>query len=101
MTIHTSSNQTSLVGRLFLMSGRLMQNAVSAGRGSMLSTLMRAERRPGDRVEYLYLALYGRKPTASEKSAAVRFVSAQGDDAKAYEDILWAMLNSAEFMTNH
>ncbi|MDJ0974489.1 MAG: DUF1549 and DUF1553 domain-containing protein [Planctomycetota bacterium] len=86
---------------LFLMNGRLMQNAVSAGRGSMLSTLMRAERKPGDRVEYLYLALYGRKPTANEKSAAVRFVSAQGGDHQAYEDILWAMLNSAEFMTNH
>ena len=67
----------------------------------MLSTLMRAERRAGDRVEYLYLALYGRTPSSSETSSAVRFLTAQGGDYKAYEDLLWALVNSAEFMTNH
>lgn len=86
---------------LFLMNGRLVQSAVGATRGSMLSSLLRAEKEHGARVDYLYVALYGRKPDTSEKTGAVGFVTAQGADSRAYEDLLWAMLNSAEFMTNH
>lgn len=106
---------------LFLMNGELIQRALSGGREipenkrgrranrrfrqrapqSMLEGLLRTETSDSARVEHLYLRAYGRKPDSSERRAAVSFVKANGGGAKAYEDLFWAILNSAEFMTNH
>ena len=115
---------------LFLMNGELLQRALSGGRDlpqdrrgendrrrtkrnrdarrfrqrppqSMLEGLLRTETSDSARVEHLYLRAYGRKPDGNERSAAVAFVQSQGGGAKAYEDLFWAILNSAEFMTNH
>jgi hypothetical protein len=86
---------------LFLMNGELMQQAVAARRGSMLERLLRIEKDPAKRVEQLYLAAYSRFPESKERKAAVRFLGSAGGEAQAYEDFFWALLNSAEFMTNH
>lgn len=105
---------------LFLMNGELLQRALSGGREipqnkrgrnnrrfrnkpaqSMLEGLLRNEKSPSARVEHLYLRAYGRKPDSSERNAAVSFVKSQGAGPQAYEDLFWAILNSAEFMTNH
>ena len=105
---------------LFLMNGELLQRALSGGREipqnkrgrnnrrfrqkpaqSMLEGLLRKETSHSARVEHLYLRAYGRKPDSSERNAAVSFVKSQGAGPQAYEDLFWAILNSAEFMTNH
>jgi hypothetical protein len=100
---------------LFLMNGELLQRAISGGdprraggrarrrpaRETPLERLLRDEPSDAARVTRLYLQAYGRKPDASERSAALRFVKKGGGEVKAYEDLLWAILNSAEFMTNH
>ena len=106
---------------LFLMNGELIQRALSGGREipenkrgrranrrfrqkapqSMLEGLLRNEKSDSARVEHLYLRAYGRKPDSSERKAAVSFVKSSGGGPKAYEDLFWAILNSAEFMTNH
>ncbi|MDF1699676.1 MAG: DUF1549 and DUF1553 domain-containing protein [Planctomycetota bacterium] len=109
---------------LFLMNGELLQRALSGGREmpaakqakfrgrknrrfrqkppqSMLEGLLRNETSDAARVRHLYLRAYGRAPSTDERKGAVAFVKAQGGGAKAYEDFFWALLNSAEFMTNH
>ena len=86
---------------LFLMNGQLMQQAVAARRGSMLDRLLRTKQDPAARVEQLYLAAYSRFPKPKERRAAVEYLKQAGGDTAAYEDFFWALLNSAEFMTNH
>jgi hypothetical protein len=52
-------------------------------------------------VEQLYLMTLSRIPTAKESARLVKYVKRggkSGDSKKAFEDILWALLNSAEFM---
>jgi hypothetical protein len=53
-------------------------------------------------VTDLYLACYSRKPTDEELSTAVAaYISEGATPRTTTEDILWALLNSAEFVFNH
>jgi hypothetical protein len=52
-------------------------------------------------VETLYIRALSRKPTASESKHMLELIAGQTTDRKAYEDVLWALLNSTEFAFNH
>ncbi|WP_075089652.1 hypothetical protein [Verrucomicrobium spinosum] len=59
---------------------------------------------PESVVDELYLATFSRLPQPEEKAVAVQVIAAAaaGDARKAaVEDVLWALLNSAEFVFNH
>src|SRR5262245_50334488 len=51
-------------------------------------------------VEELYLAVLSRKPRAEEAERLVKFVEG-GDRKQRLRDVLWALLNSTEFVVNH
>jgi hypothetical protein len=53
------------------------------------------------KVEALYYAALGRKPDADELGPAVQHVSKCADPKSGLADVLWALLNSSEFGTNH
>jgi hypothetical protein len=53
-------------------------------------------------IEELYLAAFSRYPTAQERAATVAYLDGQqANPQQALEDVLWALLNSREFMFNH
>ncbi|RYD32188.1 MAG: DUF1553 domain-containing protein, partial [Verrucomicrobiaceae bacterium] len=60
---------------------------------------------PPEVVTELYLACYGRPPAADELAVAAGRFPADPKDAagrrQAVEDILWSLINSAEFVFNH
>lgn len=57
---------------------------------------------PHDIVKELYLACYTRLPTDDELAAATgAFTDDPATRRQAVEDVLWALLNSAEFVFNH
>ena len=53
-------------------------------------------------IEELYLAAFARQPTADEvKVASAAFDGPDVTRQTATEDVMWALLNSAEFVFNH
>jgi len=64
-----------------------------------------------DKVRQLYLLAYSRQPAPDELELARKYINRQGSgkDGKpqpvnkreAYEDIVWAMINTKEFLFNH
>lgn len=64
---------------------------------------MRLEGKPvGPRhLERTYLALLARRPSAEEQAELGRLIERRDGRRSALEDIIWAVLNSAEFRTNH
>jgi hypothetical protein len=63
--------------------------------------LARARLSPEDVVDELFLATLGRYPTATEKSAAVQHLQTHRSRQEAISDILWALINTREFILNH
>jgi hypothetical protein len=93
--------QGSIPQGLFLMNGAAMERGIRAERGMPLQRLLDGVRSDPERIERLWLSLYGRTPTSKERQSALRAVKGRRDEGDAYEDLVWALVNSAEFMSNH
>jgi hypothetical protein len=92
--------QGSIPQGLFLMNGSVVQTAVSARAGTTVAEVLRSTERESERIRRLYLSAFAREPDASEVNRALAVVR-RGDGSQGYEDLFWALLNSAEFTTNH
>jgi hypothetical protein len=55
----------------------------------------------GKILEHIYLAALCRLPTSNEQSAISAHLRRARDRRKAWEDVVWALLNSKEFLLRH
>ncbi|MEM1224225.1 MAG: DUF1553 domain-containing protein [Planctomycetota bacterium] len=86
---------------LTLMNGGLIQNATGLSTSGLLKTLDAPFLSDDQRIEILYQATLSRKPRPSEWSRLRTFVADSESSKEAHADILWTLLNSAEFTMNH
>jgi hypothetical protein len=78
---------------------RLMNSNLTASSAAVAARLAKAQdRRKG--VEELYLTALARRPSAREVEVITAYLNKHDDQAKGYSGALWALLNSAEFITN-
>jgi hypothetical protein len=55
-----------------------------------------------ERIRELYLRSLGRAPSESEQAIALEYLMQRADRLKeAYEDLVWGIVNSKEFLFNH
>jgi hypothetical protein len=80
---------------------RLMNSVQMNRTDSAITAATRHGRQPAQVVEQLYLMTVSRPPTVQELQRMEAFVSKNGDNLRTYGDVLWALLNSSEFVTNH
>ncbi len=52
-------------------------------------------------IREAYLRTLSRRPTEAEATRAREYLDTAGDNAKGLRDLLWALLNTKEFVTNH
>ncbi len=89
---------------LMMINGSMVNDSASHGeRGSFVNYVLAKWRAPADRLEYIYLNVLSRLPTAKEKTYFQRYMerSLYRNKDLAYEDLYWVLLNSAEFSLNH
>ena len=66
------------------------------------ASLAESKLTPNEIVEEIYLSLYARFPSEKEKTIALSVFSEEGASRKtAAEDLIWALLNTPEFVLNH
>ncbi|MBD3672699.1 MAG: DUF1549 domain-containing protein [Planctomycetaceae bacterium] len=98
----STSFNGSIPQALMMMNGELVTRATSLERGSFLSETIAS---PGDdvaKVKEIYLATLSRYPNGRELSSISKLFRSSGPNkAYAYQDLLWALLNSNEFIVNH
>jgi WD40 repeat protein len=93
--------QTSVVQALHLMNSRSIQRKLAHSEGRV-KALAGSERPAEEIIAELYLSAYSRFPSAEELALAlVPFNAPEASRQNATEDVLWALLNSAEFIFNH
>ena len=66
-------------------------------RGTMLSRLLRQHADNQAIVEALYLRCLARKPKNAEQATCLAYIKTQENRTEACEDILWSLINTAEF----
>ncbi|MEZ6129500.1 MAG: DUF1553 domain-containing protein [Planctomycetaceae bacterium] len=87
---------------LLLMNGKVTNDAIDPDRSRLLRAVVESpffnER---DRIRTLYLAVLTRSPASAETAALTKYLDSQPNKEarqKAYGEILWALLNSPEFV---
>ena len=86
---------------MLLMNNDQLQAQVNAkpGCGTALSKLLAAESDNAKAVTNLFQLVLARQPTEPESKIALEHVSTQTNRGEAFEDLLWSLINSAEFTT--
>ena len=83
-------------------SGRAAQWATLVAPDASLSPAENLRRVAPDRIRELYLRALSRLPSESEQTVAVEYLMQRAEKAReAYEDLLWGVVNSKEFLFNH
>jgi hypothetical protein len=96
--------QAGIPQALTLMHGEVVHSATEINRSGVLQSLMAPFFTDEQRLETLFLATLSRLPTAVEKEQALNQLppgAAPADRNEWLSDVLWALLNSAEFTMNH
>ncbi|MFP6765917.1 MAG: S-layer related protein (Precursor), partial [Planctomycetaceae bacterium] len=93
----TSPNLASV---LHLINGDIIQTKLNASEGR-LAKFVAEKIEPRDAIRECYLATYCRPPEPQELKFALQFFDSSSSPLEGYQDILWAILNSREFLFNH
>jgi len=94
------TTDTTVVQALHLLNSPNLHRKVTAdaGRAAALAT---GSKSPAEIVDELYLRTYCRPPSESETAAGVKRFAAPGATRRqAAEDLLWALINTPEFVFN-
>ena len=89
---------------LTLMNGTLIDSATGLASSGLLKSLQAPFFTRDQRIEILYFATLSRQPKPAEKELLNQYVTEDlsGNELReALSDVLWALLNSAEFTMNH
>ncbi len=88
---------------LTLMNGPELNQATDAVQSSLLTALEAPFLTERQRVEAAFMATLARLPRDSERASFVEYVESKPADQRkaALGDVVWALVNSAEFALNH
>jgi len=86
---------------MFMMNNPQLQNQISSAPESetFLAKLLEEQSDDAEAVKSLYLAVLARKPNDTEAKICSEHVKNAKSRGTAFEDLLWSLLNSAEFTT--
>ena len=95
------SQEPSLAQNLHLLNSEEIQGKLSSDTGR--AALMAADQTKTDaeKLEELYLTALGRRPRDEEIKTILAYIAGKEDLREAYEDIIWSLINSKEFLFNH
>jgi hypothetical protein len=94
------STGASLSQVLHLANSPDVENKIADENGRV-AKLAKAKTPPKKAIEELYLAALARLPNADEQKQALDYLAKQKDLRRGLEDVLWALINSKEFMFSH
>ncbi|MCS6866996.1 MAG: DUF1553 domain-containing protein, partial [Gemmataceae bacterium] len=94
------TSETTVVQALHLMNSPALHRKVTAD-GGRCAQLAQSNKTAAEIVEELYLLAYCRYPTDTERANALQRFAKNGTSRRsAAEDLLWALINTPEFVFN-
>ena len=102
LQVYERSQETSMSQALAMMNGPTLNNKISDPNGRIAKLIARL----GDRsdkaiLDEMYLSSLARFPTDKERKEAAAYIAKAPTPKEGYEDLMWVMLNTKEFLFNH
>jgi len=101
------SQEANLAQSLHLLNSNEVQGKLTAGNGRADTLAKDKDRSPEDKVRELYRWVYAREPipdadaSKDELKIALAHIEKSENKQVAFEDLLWALINTKEFLFNH
>ena len=93
-------SEANLAQALHLLNSDEVQGKLARA-GGRADVLAKDKRPEGEKVDELFLWAFARKPTDEQRAVALAHLDKHAANKKvAYENILWALLNTKEFVFN-
>ncbi len=91
---------SSLAQSLHLLNSKNVQEKITSGEGRAAS--LAKDTQPVDqRVHRLFLTTHARPPSGEETAKSASYLTSHEGKPAAWEDLVWALMNSKEFLFNH
>ncbi|MCI0681523.1 MAG: DUF1549 and DUF1553 domain-containing protein [Gemmataceae bacterium] len=84
---------------LLLMNNPTINQKIQARGSNLLARILSSYSQDDEAVRMVYLRALARRPTDRELARCREHIRTAGSRAEAFEDILWALINSTEFQT--
>ena len=95
--IDDSTQEATVTQVLNLLNGFVDQNIVRNSKSFVINEIKKMPTTEA-KLNTLYLSLYSRYPASREKSMMLNYIAKTGNTEKSYTDIIWALINTNEFM---
>ena len=96
------SQEANLAQSLHLLNSSEVQNKIADGNGRASKFASDKDHPSEGKIKELYRWVYSREPDQDEMQIALAHLEKHKDNPKvAFEDIVWALINSKEFLFNH
>lgn len=86
---------------MFLINNDQILKQVDADGDTVLGRLVKEESDNKVVIDVLYARVLAREPSDRERAIVLKHAESLNDRERAFEDVLWSLLNSAEFTTRH
>ena len=88
-------------GTLYRMTDPAVLQKLTAPTGRLMQLVKNRTLGDDALFDELFLATLSRLPTAAEKAAFVKYKDSESNRAALFQDTLWALINTREFILNH
>jgi hypothetical protein len=89
---------SSIPQALVMMNGPVINSSLRGTGRTMLARLLAEIQDDQALVQELYLNVFGREPSLSELTTCMLYIKQVGNRTEAFEDLLWSLINSTEFL---
>ncbi|MEE3364792.1 MAG: DUF1549 domain-containing protein [Planctomycetota bacterium] len=84
---------------LFLMNSPMIHTMVRSRGNTRLARILQKHSKNDEAVAEVYLLVLSREPSASELAICRDYLAKVGDRGEAFEDLMWSLINSSEFLS--
>ncbi len=98
-----STSQDDLMGNvpqaLFMMNSRFINGLIHGEGKTRLSHILKQYSDDTDAVKEVYILTLAREPSAKEEQVCLNYVKDAGSRREGFEDVMWSLMNSSEFLS--